>query len=107
MRSSFCGSVEMSLTSIHEDTSSIPGLTQGVEDLTLHELWYRPAAVDMIHPLAWEPPYTMDGALKTKKKKKKKKKKNNGVCKISISCKNLSLLAKESLLTRTITDGKE
>ena len=33
--SSHCGSVEMSSTSIHEDTGSIPDLAQWVKDLAL------------------------------------------------------------------------
>ena len=37
-------------------------------------LWRRPAAVALIRPLAWEPPYSMDAALKRQKTKKKKKK---------------------------------
>ena len=33
-------------------------------------LWLWPAAVALIRPLAWEPPYAADAALKSKKKKK-------------------------------------
>ena len=38
-------------------------------DLPLLWLWYRPAAVALIRPLAWEPPYAMGAALKSGKKK--------------------------------------
>ena len=38
------------------------------------ELWCRPAAVAQIQPLAWEPPYAMAVALKSKKKKNQKTK---------------------------------
>ena len=38
-RSSHHGSVVVSLTSIYEDSGSIPGLTQWVKDLTLLLLW--------------------------------------------------------------------
>ena len=34
-------------------------------------LWYRPAAVAPIQPLAWEPPYAVSAVLKSKKKKKR------------------------------------
>ena len=43
-------------------------------DLVLLWLWCRSAAVVLIQPLAWEPPYAMGTALKDQKKKKKKKK---------------------------------
>ena len=40
-RSSHCGSVEVNLTSIHEDTGSIPGPVQWVEEWHCCELWCR------------------------------------------------------------------
>ena len=43
-------------------------------DLAWLWLWCRPAAVAPIRPLAWEPPYVTDVALK---KKQKKQKENN------------------------------
>ena len=86
VRSSHCGSAETNLTSIHEDTGSIPGLafdpwscsvglrssiavSCGVgrscgSDLALLWLWYRLAAVAPIGLLAWEPPYATGAALK-------------------------------------------
>ena len=42
-------------------------------DLVLLWLWYRVAARALIRPLAWEPPYATDAALKRQKKKKKKR----------------------------------
>ena len=55
-------------------------------DLAFLWLRYRPAATDLIQPLAWELPYAAGAALtrqkkkkkkfETRKKKKKKKKKN-------------------------------
>ena len=58
----------------HEVSDSIPGLAQGVKDLTLLRLVCRLAATAPIKPLAWEPPYAMGADLKRQTKKKKKKK---------------------------------
>ena len=44
-------------------------------DMALLWLWHRSAAVALIGPLAWEPPYAASAALKRQKTKKKKKKK--------------------------------
>ena len=41
-------------------------------DLALLWLWHRLAAIAPIQPLAWEPPYAMDEALKSKNKQIKK-----------------------------------
>ena len=43
-------------------------------DPTLLWLWYRLAAIDAIHPLAWESPYAVVAALKRRKTKKENKK---------------------------------
>ena len=42
--------------------------------LALPWLWWRPAAVAMIRPLAWEPPHAASAALKRQKTKKQKTK---------------------------------
>ena len=44
---------------------------RGGSDLALLCLWYRPAAVAPIQPLAWETPYASDATLKEKTKRKK------------------------------------
>ena len=53
----------------HEVSGLIPGLAQWVKDPVLLWLWCRPAAVALIRPLAWEPPYTAGVALKRQKHK--------------------------------------
>ena len=45
------------------------GRRHGLEPALLW-LWYRLAAVALIHPLAWGLPYVTGAALKSKKKKK-------------------------------------
>ena len=44
-------------------------------DLLLLWLWHRLAAVALIQPIAWEPPYALGATLKAEEKKKIKKKK--------------------------------
>ena len=81
--SSHCGAAETNLTGNHEVVGLIPGLAQvgrgsGVTmscgvgcrlgcDLALLWLWWRPAAVALIPPLAWESLYAAGAALKSKK----------------------------------------
>ena len=43
------------------------GHRRGVDGSHIAVLWYRPAVRDPIQPLAWELPYAMDVAPKSKK----------------------------------------
>ena len=83
------GAAEMNPTRNHEVAASTPGLTQWVKNVVLpwavcgihgrrgsDLMWLWLAAVALIGPLTWEPPYAADMVLKSKKKKKKKKKKD-------------------------------
>ena len=91
--SSHHGAAETDPTRNHEIVDSIPGLAQWVKDgvamscsvghrcssdLALMWLWLwlgcRPAAVALITCLAWELPYAVGVALKSKKKKKRRRK---------------------------------
>ena len=70
MGSSCHGTAETNLSRNHGVAGSISGLAQWVEDSVLLWLWCRLAAVALIGPLAWEPPYAAGTALKRQKKKK-------------------------------------
>ena len=77
--SSHHGSAEMTLTGIHEDTGSIPGIamSRGVGHrhgyLALLWLWHRPVATAPIWPRTWELSYSVGRALKRKKERKKER----------------------------------
>ena len=76
----------MNPTNIHKDAGSIPSPVQWIKGyriavscgvghrcglyLALLWLWRSPAAVALIRPLAWEPPYAADAALKSKRQRK-------------------------------------
>ena len=68
------------LTRNHEGVGSIPGLALWVEDPALPWLWCRAAAIALIRPLAWEPPYAAGMALEKTKKNKNKKTNNTSSC---------------------------
>ena len=61
-------------------------------DLVLLWLWHGPAAVAPIGPLAWEPPYAMGAALKSKKQTKSIYSYDKNLIKIVIKRKFLNLM---------------
>ena len=53
-------------------------------DRALLWLWRRPVAAALIRPLAWQPPYAMSAALKSKTKQNKTKKLGWSSCRGSV-----------------------
>ena len=91
-RSSHSSAAETNLTSNNEVVGLSPGSPSGLRIQRCHELWcrlgsdlawlwlwYRPAAVTLIWPVAWESPYAMGVALKRILKKRKKENKNKSM----------------------------
>ena len=68
-RSSCWGSAVTNLSGTCEDTGSIPGLAQWVEDLAWLWLRGRLVATAPIQALAWKPPFAEGVALKRPKPK--------------------------------------
>ena len=56
------------MTSLSVALSHGIGHRRGLDPVLLW-LWHRPAAIALIQPLAWEPPYAVGVALKRLKKK--------------------------------------
>ena len=72
--SSHHGTEEMiRLRTMRLQVQSLASLS-GLRIWRCRELWYRPAAVAPVGPLAQEPPYAVDAALKRKKNKTKQNK---------------------------------
>ena len=65
-------------------------------DLALLWLWCRPAAIALIRPLAWEPPYAASVALKSENKTKQTKKRKTECWLPSLQLSHFYLLATQS-----------
>ena len=72
-------------------------------DLALLWLWRRPAAIALIQPLAWEPPYAVSEALKRQKITKIKSGCDDGYTTINIIN---SLSSKKKSKTETLESKK-